>query len=1047
VNLLPPLRRWAVVARRMIVLTLFGLTLLGSWIYWHAPSLNELRPEIQHYLQKRFDLSSLHMGDLSWYWAGYLWLHADDLSFATRDGRMRLQGGRLAIRVSIWRLALGEWQPDRVNLSYGNLTITLPAGTDGHQGMMALIPQLFEQDLDIHDTALHWRYGKMQGRISHLSLHIDADARRIKLAWPGLRLNARMDTRMLPKKLNLTLSSLQWLPPALRRPIHGAITTTVQLRETDSGRWSCNVTAHSDTGATIVLEPHAMELNFQQLQMRAVLVAEHQTSAPGIREIRIDPLQWSQGKNSARLTAVWNAGVLEIKGSSPHLDMPTLWRWLWPLGGAGWHHWLASMHHGTATQVKAVLAVPWADPGNGLPTDKEWQHRQYRVTADVAGADIALGHSGDALTNTNAKVELDATGLKADISAADLPHDIGSVQGTLLIPWSSLTLDIKGRANIRDVASLIRWKRPDPASAWFTTPSRATGTFALLWNPDEDKPRSAQATLHPDGQWPMHIGGLDIVVSGGQIRWDIAQGLQIKRVHVATDIMQGSLSMTMAEDAKDRWILRTLDTTLEAGMVDMVNRFRLPVAAPQGRFSMHLHYKQGWRGSINLAKAGWSNILGTTKGIGEPFMIHVAGRGGTHLGVDDIRITRLSGDSRLIGFNGTGSLTPKGLRLNLDSLKSYAFDGKVRVVAPFGSSPWEIDVHAKYMSRIALPKQLQQEAEVPNVKPWALRAHIGRFDWDAATIRQADLQLASSTSSVGVFKAKDVDTGGMHIRNVHAVFALPGSGTVDLRQCTGQIEQENIKLSAMMTPQQGSSGMHWRGYAFVSGDFGHLMKRAGISNRFLHGDMRLLFAGQGLLSKNKPWWQGLDGRLRLRVDKGRILEGGALTRLLAAMNLLDLPKLLIGQRSDLTGPGMLYNRLQMEATMHDREVQVHQIALRSPAMDLAGNGRLTLDNDKIDIILIAHPFQNLDAILSKIPLLRDFLGGGSYSLMRQVYWMHGPFTNATVERISPEKAGLAPPGLIEALISLPERWFGKSHPIKLSNPPPAKSSRPVPAGH
>jgi AsmA-like C-terminal region len=1037
VSLLLSLRRGAAVARRMAVLTLFGLTVLGSWIYWHAPSLNELRPEIQHYMQKRFDLSALQMGDLSWYWAGYLWLHADDLSFATRDGRVRLDGGRLAIRVSMWRLLFGEWRPDRVNLSNGELTITLPAGTGDHQHVAALIPLFLRQNLNIQDTALHWQYGKMEGRIPHLSLNIDADDRSLELAWPGLQLNARLDTNMLPERLDLALSSLQWLPPALRRSVHGAMHASMRLRETDSSRWLCNIAAHSDAGATIVLEPNAMELNFQQLKMQAVLVTDNQESAPGIHEIRIDPLEWTQGQNSARLTAVWNAGVLEVKSSSGHLDMPTLWSWLRPLGDTGWRRWLASMHSGTATHVEAKMAMPWADPGKGLPTDAERQHLQYRVDADVTGADIALGLSGDALTNTNAKVELDATGLKADISAADLPRGIGSVQGTLLIPWSSLMLDIQGQANIRDVASLIRWKRPDPAAAWFTTPSRATGTFALLWNPDEDRPRSAQATLHPDGDWPMHIGGLDLVVSGGLIQWDIIQGLQIDKVHVATDIMQGNLSMAMAEDAKNQWVLRTLDTTLQGGMADMVSRFRLPVAAPQGRLSIDLHYRQGWKGAVNLTAAAWSNILGTTKAIGEPFTIRAAGQGGAHLGVDEIRITQLSGDSRLISFNGTGLLTPDSLHLNLDTLKSYAFDGKVQVVAPFGPSPWEIDVRAKYMSRVALPKQLQQEAEVPNVKPWALRAHIDRFDWDAATILHANLQLASSTSSIGVFDAKRVDTGGMHIRNVHAVFTLPGAGAIDLRQCTGQIEQQKIELSAEMTPQQDSPGMRWRGYAFVTGDFGHLLKRAGISKRFLHGDMRLLFAGQGMLNKDKPWWQGLDGRLRLRVDNGRIMEGGTLTKLLAAMNLADLPKLFIGQRGDLAGPGMMYDRLQMESTMHNQEVQVHKIALRSPAMDLAGNGRLTLDNDNVDIILIARPFQNLDAILSKIPLLRDFLGGGSYTLMRQVYWMHGPFTNATVERIPPEKAGLAPPGLVEALLSLPERWFGKSTPAKASKSAPA----------
>jgi hypothetical protein len=463
---------------------------------------------------------------------------------------------------------------------------------------------------------------------------------------------------------------------------------------------------------------------------------------------------------------------------------------------------------------------------------------------------------------------------------------------------------------------------------------------------------------------------------------------------------------------------------MAGGMADLVRRFQLPIAAPRGSFAIRLHYLHGWQGSADLGQAGWDNVLGTAKAVGEPLTVHMAADGDERPGLDNIRITKLSGDSSRIRFSGTGLLTQDSLRLSLATLKTPAFDGGVQITAPFGRAPWEVHVHAKYMSRAALPKQLKHEASTLQAKSWALRARIDRFDWEAATIRGARLTLASADNSVGVFDADRVDTGGMRIGHVHAVFTLPGAGAIDLRQCSGQVGREHVELSAEMTPHDG--GMRWQGFAYVTGDFGYLLEHAGISKRFLHGDMHMLFAGRGLFSKQRPWWQGLDGRLRLRVSDGRILEGGTLNKLLAAMNLADLPKLLIGQRGDLAGPGMMYSRLQMEATMHNQEVQVHKIAMRSPAMDLAGNGRLTLDHDQVDVILTARPFQNLDAILAHIPLLRDILGGGSHTLLRQVYWMHGKFTDATVQRITPEEAGLAPPGLIESLLSLPEHWFGKA---------------------
>ncbi|MFQ5519161.1 MAG: AsmA-like C-terminal domain-containing protein, partial [Mariprofundus sp.] len=173
---------------------------------------------------------------------------------------------------------------------------------------------------------------------------------------------------------------------------------------------------------------------------------------------------------------------------------------------------------------------------------------------------------------------------------------------------------------------------------------------------------------------------------------------------------------------------------------------------------------------------------------------------------------------------------------------------------------------------------------------------------------------------------------------------------------------------------------------------------------------------------------GLDGRLRLRVDSGRILEGGTLTTLLSAINLSQLPALLFGSREDLSGPGIMYERLQMEAIMQNQDIRVRNVAMRSTAFDLVGHGSMDIDKATIDLYMIAKPLQNLDALLAKIPLLRDLLGGRSHSLVRKVYHMHGPFTDAKVEKVKPEAAGLASAGIIEHLLGLPNAWFGSNEP-------------------
>jgi hypothetical protein len=114
----------------------------------------------------------------------------------------------------------------------------------------------------------------------------------------------------------------------------------------------------------------------------------------------------------------------------------------------------------------------------------------------------------------------------------------------------------------------------------------------------------------------------------------------------------------------------------------------------------------------------------------------------------------------------------------------------------------------------------------------------------------------------------------------------------------------------------------------------------------------------------------------------------------------------------------------MEAIMQNQNIHIRNVAMRSAAFDMIGHGSMDINKDEIDLYLITQPLQNLDALLAKIPLLRDILGGKSHSFMRKVYHMHGPFTHAKGETFTPKEENLASPGIIESLFSLPDNWFG-----------------------
>jgi len=50
--------------RRILLLLALCFTILGAWLYWHAPPINTMRPELESILKQKLDLQALHLGHL-----------------------------------------------------------------------------------------------------------------------------------------------------------------------------------------------------------------------------------------------------------------------------------------------------------------------------------------------------------------------------------------------------------------------------------------------------------------------------------------------------------------------------------------------------------------------------------------------------------------------------------------------------------------------------------------------------------------------------------------------------------------------------------------------------------------------------------------------------------------------------------------------------------------------------------------------------------------------------------------------------------------------
>jgi len=1009
------LTRALAICRRVLLLLLLGITLLGSWIYTQMPRLDELRPSIEGFLKQELQLDTLKLGSLSWYWAGFLWIESDKLAFETANHAVAFRDGSISIRVPLLKLLVADIAPDRIRLRGGKLQLQF-AG----DGAAAAAPAAFPGHLVLDDVDVAWRYGDMAGHLPGLHLFVDGHSRSLKARSQDMQLFLQLDQDMLPHTLRLTCSGNRWLPEVLQAHVDKAASGELRLNRSGDTRWNINADLQHNEGMRLKFVD-GFTLPLQQLSLQ-LTVDGHRPK--GKQPFRLDTatlseLHWQMQENRIDAEGSWHDGRLALDARADQLSMPQLWSWLQPLGDADWREWLASMQAGKAAKTTAHVELPWAEPLAGLPTASELDTARYKVQGEVSGADIALGLSEDRLTDVAANVELDESGMHAHIDQAMLPLDIGQARGDLLLPWNSLELHITGTAKA-DTARLLAWQAPEMLDRIEWQLANSHANFMLRWSPPQTKPTEATVVLQPETEWQLSIGGLPVTAYGGSVQWDNRRGLQIDNMRIRTPHSEGTVTLAASRNAAGEWQIDLAEAEASSDFTALASHFGLPVGNASGKLQTILRYDGQWSGYLNLTEAGWDNLLGSAKPVGTPYHIELAGTAPAGDPFSDILISLISSQDETLPLHGSGKITASGLSLKLDHIKSPFFDGGMQVRAPIGEAPWEIDVDAALLYRKALPTELATDI---SSKPWALRANIDRFMWNEASLSGVSIQLASSAGSVGIVEAKQIHTAQIDLLNVRSMFALPGHGRIDLRHLSADLEKQQVSLSATLEPAAGG-GMRWQGFAEVSGDFGHLMRQGQLSERFVGGHMHALFSGQGIAMREQPWWQDMDGRLRLRVDDGRILEGGTLTKLLAAFNLADLPKLLLGKREDLTGPGLQYDRLLLEGIVDGKSIHIRNVVMRSTAFDLAGRGKLDVDAGTIDMLVIAHPLQNLDALLSKIPLLRDILGGAAHSLMRKVYRMHGKFSDATVESVDPQQVGLAEPGLVEGLLSLPGRWFG-----------------------
>lgn len=169
------------------------------------------------------------------------------------------------------------------------------------------------------------------------------------------------------------------------------------------------------------------------------------------------------------------------------------------------------------------------------------------------------------------------------------------------------------------------------------------------------------------------------------------------------------------------------------------------------------------------------------------------------------------------------------------------------------------------------------------------------------------------------------------------------------------------------------------------------------------------------------FWRNLGGDLKLSLRDGRIGRYTLMAKLLALLNMVQLLDL---KGPELAAEGMPYQQLTADITIARGIARTEDLVLDSRAMKVNAVGQVNLVEDSVDGTVAVKPFQNVDRILSKIPVAGWLLTGKEESLLVAYYRVTGPLSDPRVTPIPLKSVGRNLFGIFRNLLQIPEALTG-----------------------
>ena len=175
--------------------------------------------------------------------------------------------------------------------------------------------------------------------------------------------------------------------------------------------------------------------------------------------------------------------------------------------------------------------------------------------------------------------------------------------------------------------------------------------------------------------------------------------------------------------------------------------------------------------------------------------------------------------------------------------------------------------------------------------------------------------------------------------------------------------------------------------------------------------------GQGA----EGFWPNLNGTLKLVMLDG---EFGRQTLAVRVLSLINLGKILNPKTLGISSRGMPYQRLTGDIVIEGGVAKTANLLLESRAFNASAQGQVDLVSRMIDMDVAVKPFQTLDRVVAKVPVVGWLLSGKDGAVIAAFYRVSGPLSDPTVTSLPVKNIGRNVFGIFRRLLQLPEAVTG-----------------------